>query len=99
MPFYFAGNLESGNVCEYIRMKRLYNEEGIHEHDSILVEMSVKEKEHEVYFYNRIKDSKLLPFFEKIFKWGKHSKNDIELEKGLTIDESNGYCKFYGEKQ
>jgi hypothetical protein len=32
--------------------------------------MGVKEKEHEVYFLEQIKDSKLLPFFEKLFNWG-----------------------------
>ncbi len=25
MPFYFAGRLESGNVCEYFRMKQYFN--------------------------------------------------------------------------
>jgi hypothetical protein len=48
MPFFFAGKLESGNVCEYFRMKRFFNELGISEHDEILYEMGIKEKEHEV---------------------------------------------------
>ena len=29
MPFYFAGRLESGNVCEYFRMKQYFNALGI----------------------------------------------------------------------
>src|SRR6202050_4343826 len=33
MPFYFAGRLESGNVCEYFRMKNFFNALGIHEND------------------------------------------------------------------
>jgi rubrerythrin len=98
MPFYFAGNLESGNVCEYVRMKRLFNALGITEHDEVLYEMSLKEKEHEVYFYEGIKDSKLLPVFEKIFAWGKNRrKNDIDLEAGFEIENTNTYCEHYGE--
>src|SRR5688572_13889529 len=36
MPFYFAGRLESGNVCEYFRMKQYFNSLGITRHDKIL---------------------------------------------------------------
>src|ERR1700722_12918091 len=79
MPFYFAGRLESGNVCEYFRMKQYFNSLGIKEHDHILYEMGMKEKEHEVYFLNGIKDNKLLPFFEKVFGWGSLSYNNIDL--------------------
>ena len=67
MPFYFAGSLESGNVCEYFRMKQYFNALGIREHNLVLYEMGIKEKEHEVYFLGKIKSNKLLPFFEKLF--------------------------------
>lgn len=98
MPFYFAGNLESGNVCEYVRMKRLFNGLGITAHDEVLYEMSLKEKEHEVFFYEGIKHSKWLPFFEKIFAWGENKrKNDIDLEAGFDIENTNTYCEHYGE--
>lgn len=50
MPFFFAGRLESGNVCEYFRMMQYFHELGIVEHNRILYEMGIKEKEHEVYF-------------------------------------------------
>ncbi|MES2807460.1 MAG: hypothetical protein V4619_02480 [Bacteroidota bacterium] len=100
MPFYFAGNLESGNVCEYVRMKRLFNNLGITAHDEVLYEMSLKEKEHEVYFYEQIKDSKLLPFFERFFTWGEHKrKNDIDLVKGFKIEDTNTYCVGFKEKK
>jgi hypothetical protein len=100
MTFYFAGNLESGNVCEYVRMKRLFNALGITGHDQILYEMSLKEKEHEVYFYQQIKDNKMLPFFEKLFKWGEHKrKNDIDLEAGFVVEDTNTYCEGFGEKR
>lgn len=94
MPFYFAGRLESGNVCEYFRMMHFFHELGIKDHDKILYEMGIKEKEHEVYFYEKIKDSKLLPFFEKIFSWsGKNSFNDVDLDAKYSVEASEAYCK------
>ena len=92
MPFYFAGRLESGNVCEYFRMKQYFNSLGIKDYDIILYEMGMKEKEHEVYFLEQIKDSKLLPFFEKLFFWGKDSFNNIDLDKKYSVEESDIYC-------
>jgi len=70
MPMYFAGRLESGNVDEYFKMKDFFNAIGITKHDAILIEMGLKEKEHEVYFLSKIKQHAWLPFFEKIFNWG-----------------------------
>src|ERR1700756_244512 len=94
MPFYFAGRLESGNVCEYFRMKQFFNSLGIKEHDVILYEMGIKEKEHEVYFLNQIKDNKMLPFFEKVFSWGgRKSLNNIDLDKKYPVEQSDLYCK------
>ncbi|MEP6749449.1 MAG: ferritin-like domain-containing protein [Bacteroidota bacterium] len=94
MPFYFAGSLESGNVCEYFRMKQYFNGLGITEHDKILYEMGMKEKEHEVYFLSKIKNNKLLPFFEKIFSWGGHkSFNNVNLDEKYPVEASDVYCK------
>ena len=93
MPFYFAGRLESGNVCEYFRMKQYFNSLEIHKYDVVLYEMGIKEKEHEVYFLEQIKDSKLLPFFEKLFFWGKSSFNNIDLDKKYPVEQSDSYCK------
>ena len=94
MPFYFAGSLESGNVCEYFRMKQFFNGLGITAHDTVLYEMGIKEKEHEVYFLGKIKNNKLLPFFEKIFNWGnKKSANNINMEKLEPVESSDLYCK------
>ena len=93
MPFYFAGRLESGNVCEYFRMMHYFHDLGIREHDTILYEMGMKEKEHEVYFLDKIKDNKLLPFFEKFFFWGKSSFNDVDLSKKYPVESSDAYCK------
>jgi hypothetical protein len=94
MPFYFAGSLESGNVCEYFRMKQYFNELGIREHDALLYEMGIKEKEHEVYFLGKIKNHKLLPFFEKLFSWGGNkSFNNVDLDAKYPIEASDVYCK------
>ena len=93
MPYYFAGRLESGNVCEYFRMMHFFHELGIKEHDQILYEMGIKEKEHEVYFLERIKNKKMLPLFEKIFGWGKNSFNDVDLDAKYSIEASEAYCK------
>ena len=94
MPFYFAGSLESGNVCEYFRMKYFFNDLGIKEHDALLYEMGIKEKEHEVYFLGKIKNNKLLPLFEKIFKWGnKKSFNNVHLDDKYPVEASDVYCK------
>ena len=94
MPFYFAGRLESGNVCEYFVMKQYFNSLGIHEHDEVLYEMGIKEKEHEVYFAEKVKNSKLLPFFERFFNWSaERSFNNIDLAEKMPVDESDGYCR------
>jgi rubrerythrin len=94
MPFYFAGRLESGNVCEYFVMKQYFNSLGISSHDNILYDMGIKEKEHEVYFLEKIKTNRLLPFFEKFFNWGdKNSFNNIDLDKKYPVEESDVYCK------
>jgi rubrerythrin len=93
MPFFFAGRLESGNVCEYFRMKQFFNTLGIHEHDTILYEMGIKEKEHEVYFSEQIKMHRLLPFFEKLFNWSAtQSFNNIDLENKYPVEKSETYC-------
>lgn len=94
MPFFFAGKLESGNVCEYFIMMQYFHSLGIKEHDEVLYQMGIKEKEHEVYFLERVKDTKWLPIFERLFSWGKdHSRNDVELENKYSIERSDQYCK------
>jgi hypothetical protein len=94
MPIYFAGRLESGNVCEYFRMIHLFHEIGITEHDQMLYDLGVKEKEHEALFYDWVKDDPWLPFFEKWFNWGRDAQlNDVELENLRPPSESDMYCK------
>ncbi len=93
MPYYFAGRLESGNVCEYFVMMRYFNELDITEHDEVLYEMGIKEKEHEVYFQKSLEGNPLLPYFERIFGWGQQSTNDVDLEQKPTVAESKKHCR------
>jgi hypothetical protein len=94
MPHFFAGRLESGNVCEYFIMMHYFQSIGIKDHDKALFEMGVKEKEHEVYFLNQIQDSKFLPFFEKMFGWGnERSFNDLDYTNIESVKESTKYCR------
>ena len=96
MPYFFAGKLESGNVCEYFVMMHYFHSLDIKEHDEILYEMGMKEKDHEIYFLNQIKASRLLPIFEKIFSWGKKSSlNDVDIENRYSVEKSTQYCKSY----
>jgi rubrerythrin len=94
MPYYFAGRLESGNVCEYFVMMHYFNEIGITEHDTVLYEMGMKEKEHEDYFRKNLENNRLLPIFERVFGWGNHrSFNDVDLKNRTTVAQSKGYCR------
>ena len=64
--------------------------------DGMLYEMGIKEKEHEVYFLGQIKNSKLLPIFERIFSWGARSSlNDVDLENKYSVENAGKYCKTY----
>jgi hypothetical protein len=75
-------------------MKYYFNSLGIKEHDVLLYEMGMKEKEHEEYFLKQIKNNKLLPYFEKLFNWGnKKSFNNIDWENQQPVDKSDVYCK------
>lgn len=96
MPYFFAGKLESGNVCEYFVMIHYFHKLGITKHDRVLYEMGVREKEHEVYFMEMVKDEPWLPLFERLFSWGKDtSSNDIDMESIRPVEESDLYCKHY----
>ena len=87
MPYFFAGKLESGNVCEYFVMMKYFHTLGITEHDESLYEMGIKEKEHEVHFLDIIKDSKWLPYFERVFNWRVNIiYNNVDLNKKYSIE-------------
>ncbi|MEY2878448.1 MAG: hypothetical protein RLZZ15_828 [Verrucomicrobiota bacterium] len=93
MPYFFAGKLESGNVCEYFVMMRYFRALGLREHDAVLYEMGMKEKEHEVYFLAQIAGSRWLPWFERVFARGRRSSaNDVDLARKYAVEDGVGYC-------
>ena len=94
MPYFFAGKLESGNVCEYFVMIKKFRDLGIYEHDQILYDMGVKEKEHEEFFLEIASKDSWMPYFDKIFSWGKNkSQNDVDLNELLPLEKATEYCK------
>ena len=96
MPYFFAGRLESGNVCEYFVMIRYFHELDITEHDEMLYEMGIREKEHEVHFLDLVRDARWFPLFERIFSWGdRKSFNDVDLEDRRPVARSDRYCARY----
>lgn len=96
MPYFFAGKLESGNVCEYFVMMKQFRSLGITQYDEILYEMGVREKEHEIYFLNMVKDAAWLPLFEKIFSWGVDaSANDLDLGELVGVERADEYCERF----
>ena len=93
MPYFFAGKLESGNVCEYFVMMQYFQSLGIRDHDEVLYEMGVKEKEHEIHFLKVIEGESWLPYFERIFGWGREVQlNDVDLDSLKEVEESATYC-------
>lgn len=94
MPYYFAGRLESGNVCEYFIMQQYFHELGITDHDHVLYEMGMTEKEHEQFFLDGITRKRLLPIFQRVFAWGSGaSYNDVDLAAPHDPALSSQYCQ------
>lgn len=70
LPMYFAGRLESGNVNEYVELKKLLNQAGHTEWDAEVNTMTDVEKEHEVFFAEAVAGHWMLPLFSVVFRWG-----------------------------
>lgn len=70
LPMYFAGRLESRNVCEYEAAAVHARHLGLTEFEAELRMMAMVEKEHELFFMNTIASHRLLPLMRKIFRWG-----------------------------
>ena len=77
-----------------------FDEMGISEHHEVLYEMGMKEKEHEMYFLEKLRSHPMLPIFEKHFFWGSNSAmNDVELEAKYSLEASKGYCRDPKDEQ
>ena len=87
MKYFIIGKIISMScylIGWFMPMIDLFHQLNITKYDAILTEMGLKEKEHEIYFLNKIKQHKWLPFFEKVFNWGNsksfNSVNENELK-------------------
>lgn len=95
MPYFFAGKLESGNVCQYFVMIQHFRSLGISRHDQLLWEMGLKEKDHEVYFLRMVEDARWLPWFERVFHWGVNSSSnnvDPDADVEMSLSEIRRSC-------
>jgi demethoxyubiquinone hydroxylase (CLK1/Coq7/Cat5 family) len=70
LPMYFAGRIESRNVCEYETAATHARKLGLTEFEIELRTMASVEREHEVFFMNTIAGHRLLPLMRKVFGWG-----------------------------
>ena len=67
---------------------------GVTQHHEVLFEMGLKEKEHELYFLEKVKTHTMLPVFSRLFAWGqKTSFNDVSVGAKYAQTESNTYCQ------
>jgi hypothetical protein len=77
LPMYFAGRLEFGNVDQYedaaFHARRL----GLKDFERELHEMTLTEREHELFFMNKVKGHFLLPFVQFLFHWGPEQSETV----------------------
>ena len=78
LPMYFAGRLEFGNVDQYEEAAFHARQLGLRDFEKELHAMTLTEREHEVFFMNKVRGHFLLPFVQLIFRWGP------EQEKAVT---------------
>jgi len=82
-PMYFAGRLESANTKEYETAASYARELGLFAFETELLNMSIVEKEHEMFFLEVIKEHRLLPLAARTFKWGAASPSGPESAERL----------------
>ncbi|HEV2914601.1 MAG TPA: hypothetical protein VGX92_15080 [Pyrinomonadaceae bacterium] len=70
LPMYFAGRLESRNVGEYESAASYARRLGLSVFESELRLMARVEKEHEIFFMERVAAHRMLPMMRRIFGWG-----------------------------
>lgn len=71
---YFAGILESSNVCEYQTTFEYAQTLGLQEFANDFCEMEQTEAEHEKVLQKMICNHSLLPYFAFFFRWGNEEK-------------------------
>lgn len=69
LPMYFAGRLESQNTKEYEDAANLAKELQMSDCFDEMMEMSVKEQEHEEFFRQTVANHRFLPLMKRVFNW------------------------------
>ena len=73
-PMYFAGRLEFGNVDQYEDAAFHANRLGLKDIAKELHTMTRTEREHELFFMNKVTGHLLLPLIQTILRWGPPDK-------------------------
>ncbi|MEP6901518.1 MAG: demethoxyubiquinone hydroxylase family protein [Actinomycetota bacterium] len=68
-PMYFAGRLESQNVQEYVTAAEFARELEMPDCAEEMMEMSLTEGEHELFFSQVVANHRLLPITKTFFRW------------------------------
>ncbi len=76
LPMYFAGKLEFGNVDQYEDAAFHANRLGLIDMAKELHEMTRTEREHELFFMNKVAGHPLLPLVQAILRWGPPGKKN-----------------------
>jgi len=82
-PMYFAGRLESANTKEYETAASYARELGLFDFETELLNMSIVEKQHEMFFLEVIREHRLLPLAARTFKWGAATASSSESQEQL----------------
>jgi demethoxyubiquinone hydroxylase (CLK1/Coq7/Cat5 family) len=69
-PMYFAGRLEFGNVDQYEDAAFHARHLGLRGMERTLHAMTLTEREHELFFMNKVAGHPLLPLVQFVFRWG-----------------------------
>lgn len=69
-PMYFAGRLEFGNVDQYEEAAFHAQKLGLKDMARELHAMTATEREHELFFMNKVEGHPLLPWVQFILRWG-----------------------------
>ncbi len=81
LPMYFAGKLESANIKEYEHASHDAQSLGLQQYADELTKLSEVEKEHELFFFEAVREHRMLPTLRRIFAWGPESKSAVTEKK------------------
>lgn len=76
-PMYFAGRLEFGNVDQYEDAAFHARALGFKEMARELHAMTAAERDHELFFMNKVAGHPLLPWIQWIFNWGPRQRKAV----------------------